>query len=247
MDLTGQTALVTGSTSGIGKAIAQNLLNRGCFVIISSEQDLPEETVLSRFENAENAAYVKCDISKKSDIETAVRHIKNNFTRLDYLVCNAGVMPKPCGIDDITDDVIDSTINVNLKGTFWTLKLFGELIQTTASNGAIVSLTSVDGLIGEPFGVIYSATKAAIISLTKSFARHYKSPLVRVNAVAPGLIDTPLTATTGEDPAATTDFSIIERMGTPQEIAETVLFLLSEQSSFTTGQIIAVDGGFTLK
>lgn len=156
-------------------------------------------------------------------------------------------MPKPCSIDDITDDVIDRTINTNLKGTFYSLKYFGKFIQQTSSTGSIVNLTSVDGLIGEPYGVIYSATKAGIISLTMSFARYFKDPLVRVNAVAPGLIDTPLTASTGEDPSWTTDVSIIQRMGSSTEIAKTISFLLSDASSFTTGQTIAVDGGFTLK
>jgi NAD(P)-dependent dehydrogenase (short-subunit alcohol dehydrogenase family) len=102
-------------------------------------------------------------------------------------------------------------------------------------------------LIGEPYAVIYSATKAGIISLTKSFARYFKNPLVRVNAVAPGLIDTPLSLSTGEDPVNTTSLSIIERMGTSEEIANAVIYLLSDEASFITGQILAVDGGFTLK
>lgn len=101
-------------------------------------------------------------------------------------------------------------------------------------------------IIGEPYNAIYSATKAGIISLTKSFARYFGEN-IRVNAVAPGLIDTPLTESTGEDPAATTDFSIIQRMGTAEEIANASSFLLSDEASYITGQILAVDGGFTLK
>ncbi len=123
----------------------------------------------------------------------------------------------------------------------------GKLVQETASDGAIVAMTSVDGLIGEPYGVIYSTTKAGIVSLTKSFARYFKQPLVRVNAIAPGLIDTPLTASSGEDPADTTGLSVIPRIGKPEEIAQAVSFLLSPEASYITGQILAVDGGFTLK
>ncbi len=239
-------ALVTGSTSGIGKAIAQELLNKGVKVIISSNLD-ESEINLTDFHNSQNATYFKFDISKKDEIENVYSKIKNEFGKLDFLVANAGIMPRPCGIDDITEEVMDKTINVNLKGTFWTLKILGKLIQETSSAGTIVTLTSVDGLIGEPYGVIYSATKAGIISLTKSFSRYFKDPLVRVNAIAPGLIDTPLTATTGEDPANTTDLSVIQRMGKSEEIAKSVSFLLSSDASFITGQVIAVDGGFTLK
>jgi NAD(P)-dependent dehydrogenase (short-subunit alcohol dehydrogenase family) len=245
--MTQKIALVTGSTSGIGKETAQLLLNKGMKVIISSEKDLDKNYVKETFDHAENAEYFKLDISNKNDLEAVATYIKNKHHKLDYLVANAGIMPKPCGIDDITDDVIDKTINTNLKGTFWTLKILGNLIKDTSDSGAIVCLTSVDGLIGEPYGVIYSTTKAGIISLTKSFSRYFKEPLVRVNAIAPGLIDTPLTASSGEDPAWTTDFSVIQRMGTPKEIASGVAFLLSDDAAFITGQIIAIDGGFTLK
>lgn len=247
MELKDKVAFVTGSTSGIGKAIAQKLLNLGCSVIISSEKDIPEQDVLKDFENSSNASYLKCDITSKIDIDNAKEVIKSRFGKLDYLVCNAGIMPRPCNIEDITDEVIEKTLNVNLKGTFWTLKIFGNLIKETSNCGSIVNMTSVDGLIGEPYGVIYSATKAGIISLTKSFARYFKNPLVRVNAVAPGLIDTPLTASTGENPSLTTELSVIPRMGKPEEIADTVIYLLSSEASFITGQTLAVDGGFTLK
>lgn len=110
----------------------------------------------------------------------------------------------------------------------------------------ILGQLSVDGIIGEPFAVIYSATKAGIISLTKSFARYFNGN-IRVNAVAPGLIDTPLTESLGNDPSWTTDYSIIKRVGRPNEIADAVEFLLSDKSTFITGQILVVDGGFTLK
>lgn len=247
MNIKDKVALVTGSTSGIGKSVAQKLLDLGYKVIISSEKELVESEALKDFENNQNAKYMRCDISRKSDIESVKDSIKSHFGRLDLLVCNAGIMPRPCGIDDITEEVMERTLGVNLKGTFWSLKILGNLIKETSTQGAIVNMTSVDGLIGEPYGVIYSTTKAGIISLTKSFARYFKEPLVRVNAIAPGLIDTPLSASTGEDPSWTTDLSIIQRMGKPEEIADAVVYLLSEEASFITGQILAVDGGFTLK
>jgi len=237
--------LVTGSTSGIGKETAIQLLKKGHKVIISSEKE-KQNIDFSEFQEFDYE-YVKINISDKDQVINGATEVINKFGRIDGLVNNAGVMPTPCGIDDISDYVIDQTINTNLKGTFYCLKYLGKAIQESANKGAIVNLTSVDGIIGEPYGVIYSATKAGIISLTKSFARYYNDPLVRVNAVAPGLIDTPLTSSTGEDPFETTEASVIKRMGSPLEIANVIVFLLSNKASFITGRVWAVDGGFLLK
>lgn len=240
-------ALITGSTSGIGKAIAKQLAEMGIIVIVNGSKSVKEGFIEKEFGGKSNVIFRQADIAKKEDLHALRKWIEEKYNKLDYLVTNAGVMPLPCGIDDITDENIDKTINVNLKGTFWTLKILGGLVSKTSKSGSIVAMTSVDGLIGEPYGVIYSTTKAGIISLTKSFARKFKDPLVRVNAVAPGLIDTPLSASTGEDPSWTTDVSIIKRIGKPDEVANMVVFLLSDKASYITGQIIAVDGGFTLK
>lgn len=228
--------LVTGAKKGIGLAVSQKLLECGYEVIMADIEDINNDKVSS----------FKANISKEKDLLNLKDFIVKKYGKLDCLVCNAGIIPMPCGIDDITDENIDKTIDVNLKGTFKCLKIFGKLIKETSASGSIVNLTSVDGIIGEPFAVIYSATKAGIISLTKSFARTL-GECVRVNAVAPGLIDTPLTKSLGNDPSWTTDFSIIKRVGTPEEIANAVEFLLSDKASFITGHILTVDGGFTLK
>lgn len=228
--------LVTGAKKGIGLAVSQKLLECGYDVIVADIEDINNDKVLS----------FKADISKEKDLLKLKDFIVKKYGKLDCLVCNAGIIPMPCGIDDVTDENIDRTIDVNLKGTFKCLKIFGKLIKETSESGSIVNLTSVDGIIGEPFAVIYSATKAGIISLTKSFARSL-GECVRVNVVAPGLIDTPLTKSLGNDPSWTTDFSIIKRVGEPEEIANAVEFLLSDKASFITGHILTVDGGFTLK
>lgn len=241
----GEICLVTGSTSGIGLAIAKKL-SKSNMVIINDYKELDNNFIKNNFDKPENVRFYKCDISKKDDILSLKSYILKEFGKLDYLICNAGILPVPCSIDNITDENIDRTIDVNLKGTFRCLNILGNVIRETSKKGSIVAITSIDGLIGEPYGVIYSATKAGIISLTKSFARYFGGD-IRVNAVAPGLIDTPLTDSTGEDPSWTTDYSIIKRIGKPEEIANSVEFLLSNKSSYITGQILAVDGGFTLK
>lgn len=239
-------ALITGGTSGIGLSVAKELLKRKVFVIISSEKKSCPDDIKHKL-GSKGYEYYKCDISKSSDITKLKKHIQKKHGRLDYLHANAGIIPKPCGISDITERSIEKVLQTNLAGTFWTMRIIGELIRSTSTKGSIVATTSVDGVIGEPYAVMYSASKAGIISLTKSFAREYKDPLVRVNAVAPGLIDTPLTTSSGEDPSWTTDISIIKRMGKAEEVANTVSFLLSTESSFTTGQVLVVDGGFILK
>ena len=241
----GKICLVTGSTSGIGLATAKKL-SKDNIVIINDYKDIDEGFIQDNFDNKENVYFCKADISKKEDILAIREFIVSNFGKLDYLVCCAGIMPLPCGIDDITDENVDRTIDVNLKGTFRCLNILGNLIKETSGSGSIVTITSVDGLIGEPYGVIYSTTKAGIISLTKSFARYFKGN-IRVNAIAPGLIDTPLTDSTGEDPSWTTDVSIIKRIGKPTEIADAIIFFLSDSATYITGQVLAVDGGFTLK
>lgn len=230
--------LVTGAKKGIGLAVSRKLLNAGYNVIMADCEDIT-------FENDKVSVFTG-DITKEKEMFELKDFIVKTYGRLDCLVCNAGIIPTPCGIDDITDENIDKTIDVNLKGTFRCLRIFGNLIKETSKQGSIVNLTSVDGIIGEPFAVIYSATKAGIISLTKSFARKLGDK-VRVNAVAPGLIDTPLTESLGNDPSWTTDFSIIKRVEKPNEIADAVEFLLSDKSTFITGQVLIVDGGFSLK
>ena len=229
--------LVTGAKKGIGLAVSQKLVNSGYQVVM-----LDQDEIISN----NNITTIKADITKEKDLLKVKEFILKTYGRLDCLVCNAGIIPAPCGIDDITDENIDKTIDVNLKGTFRCLRIFGNVVKETSKNGSIVNLTSVDGIIGEPFAVIYSATKAGIISLTKSFARKLGDK-VRVNAVAPGLVDTPLTESLGNDPSWTTDFSIIKRVGKPSEIADAVEFLLSEKATFITGHILTVDGGFSLK
>lgn len=237
-------SLVTGSTQGIGLALAKKLSEKD-IVIINDNKGIEKDFIKKNFKSKQ-VYYFKADISKTEDLESLKNFIVKKFGRLDKIAVHAGIIPMPSNIDEITEENIHKTINVNLIGTFYTMKILGNLIKETSKTGSIVATTSVDGIIGEPYNAIYSATKAGIISLTKAFARYFGEN-IRVNAVAPGLIDTPLTTSTGENPNDTIDFSIIKRMGTDEEVANSIYFLLSEESSFITGHTLVVDGGFILK
>ncbi len=242
-------ALITGSTSEIGLATAQRLHREGMTVVVNSN-DPEHERVVAEFDDPSRVQFYVADVRDETALVAMRDHIESNLGRLDYLVANAGVHTMPSGNDQISQvhsTCTDTVIDINLKGTISTLRIFGPLIQKTSQAGAIVTLSSVDGLIGEPYDVIYSATKAGVVSFTQSFARLLRDPLVRVNAVAPGLVDTPLTTAIDVDPTETTDVSVIQRMGTADEIASAIAFLLSEDASYVTGQVLVVDGGFTLK
>ena len=153
--------LVTGSTQGIGLATAHRLYSLGASVVLNSPSD--EDTfILEQFEDKNRVRFFAADISDEVALHNLKDFIFSEFGKLDCLVANAGVLPTPAGIDDISDENISRTIDVNLKGTFKSLKIFGRLIQETSQTGSIVNITSVDGIIGEPYGVIYSATKAGI-------------------------------------------------------------------------------------
>lgn len=229
--------LITGASSGIGLALVKKALNKGHRVIGLSDSEFSLEDSDYRHEIV--------DQSNMQQVINFSNKLKDEGVTIDSLVLNAGVVPRPCGIDDITEETVNKVIDTNLKGTFYHLKHTGQLVRP--GTGSICLTASVDGVIGEPYGVIYSATKAGIISLMMSFARYYGKKGIRVNSVSPGLIDTPMTAGSGELASATTDFSIIQRMGKPEEIANGIYFLLSDKSSFITGQNVIIDGGFVLK
>ncbi len=242
------TALITGSSRGIGAAIALRLAKDGFDIALN---DLNE----GMFENNDIAEKirefgVKCeiflaDVSDYSQCEEMVGSVKEKFGGLDVLVNNAGIT-KDGLMARMSEEQYDKVIAVNQKSVFNMMKLAGKIMMKQRS-GRIINMASVAGLYGNPGQINYSASKAAVIGMTKTVAKELGSRGVGVNAVAPGFIKTPMTdKLTEEQKNAVLNLIAMKRSGLPEEIAGVVSFLASEDSSYVTGQVIEISGGLSM-
>jgi NAD(P)-dependent dehydrogenase (short-subunit alcohol dehydrogenase family) len=239
-------AIVTGGSYGIGRATAIAFANRGAKVVIADWIE-NKEPVKEITDKGGSATFVRCDVSKSADVTNLLEQTIKAYGRLDFAVNNAGVEGANAITHDCTEENWDKTIGINLKGVWlcmkheipWMLK---------AGKGAIVNTASVAGLIGFAGLPAYVASKHAVVGLTKSTALEYAKQGIRVNAVCPGVIKTPMVdRTTGNDKAVEkiyTDMEPVGRMGQPEEVAEAIVWLCSDASSFVTGHALAVDGGW---
>ncbi len=241
-------ALITGSSRGIGAAIALRLAEDGFDIALN---DLNE----SMFENNDivekiKEKGVKCecfcaDVSNYAQCEEMVNAVKENLGGFDVLVNNAGIT-KDGLMARMSEEQYDMVISVNQKSVFNMMKLAGKIMMKQRS-GKIVNLASVAGLYGNPGQVNYSASKAAIIGMTKTIAKELGSRNINVNAVAPGFIKTPMTdKLTEEQQNAMLQMIAMKRYGLPEEIAGVVSFLVSEDASYVTGQVIEISGGLSM-
>ncbi|MFM8389559.1 MAG: SDR family NAD(P)-dependent oxidoreductase [Actinomycetota bacterium] len=241
-EFTGKVAIVTGSSSGIGEAIARRLGEAGATVVVNSASSVEAGTAVAK-SIGNGAVYMKSDISKKDDCARLIDETVTKFGRLDILVNNAGwTTPIPHhDLDALTDEIFMKTFEVNVYGTWWLSKLAVPHLKK-ADDGNIVNITSIAGVRQLGSSMAYSMTKAALNQMTKLMAKSCWP--VRVNAVAPGLIATPWTSDWGPQHEAVKSIAPLKRSGTPEDCAEATMGLL--RSRYATGQIFVVDGGLTL-
>ena len=242
IDLKGRTALVTGSTRGIGRAIAESLAGAGAAVAVVGRDRAKAEEAASSIANAKGFA---CDVSDPASVVALVEEVEKAFGAVDILVNNAGITRDNL-LMRLRDDDWDAVLDANLRGAFVAMRAATRGMMKRRW-GRIINIASVVGIIGNKGQANYAASKAGLIGLTKSVARELASRNILANVVAPGFIETDMTAAMTADARETLSKQIpLERLGTPKDIAGVVTFLASEHSAYITGQVFVVDGGMVM-
>lgn len=239
--------LITGGSRGIGKSIALKYAENGYNVVINyvSSKTNVKELEKEFNEKGIESLILKADVSKEDEVENLVKSTIDKFGRIDVLVNNAGIT-RDSLLMRMKEEDFDRVIEINLKGTFLVTKAVTPYMMKKR-NGNIINLASVVGVTGNAGQCNYSASKAGIIGFTKSVAKELASRNIRVNAVAPGFIDTDMTSVLSDDVKSNINAQIpMKRMGTTREIANVVYFLGCEESSYITGQVINIDGGMVM-
>lgn len=249
LDYGGKVVLITGAATGIGRAVALAFAGQGAKVAIGDRNSKAAETVRLIEDQGGEAAFIETDVSNATDVEEMVRRTVETFGGLHVAFNNAGVLPPLRPLADHEEEVFDLAIAVDLKGVFLSMK-YEILHMMEHGGGAIVNTSSIAGTNG--FGGLgaYVAAKHGVIGLTKAAAIDYAGYGIRVNALAPGLVETPMTAGLLGDPALRDSFlagPLVGRAAQPEEMVGIVLYLCSPLASFATGQTFVVDGGQTAR
>jgi NAD(P)-dependent dehydrogenase (short-subunit alcohol dehydrogenase family) len=247
--MTGKVALVTGASSGIGRATAQRLASAGARVALAARRCEEGQHTAEMIEaSGGEAIFIRCDIADARDVERLVQTCVDAYGRLDVAFNNAGIEGRMVPLADYEEADWDAVMDINLKGTWLCLK---HEIRHMAGNGggAIVNTASIGAHVGFPGMGHYTAAKHGVIGLTKTAAIEYAAAGIRVNAISPGLIDTPMADRFTGGPDTDKEHFVLSltprgRRGTPAEVAEAVLWLCSDASSNVTGTTVSVDGGF---
>lgn len=247
-DLKGKVAVVNGASRGIGEAIARGLAACGAQLILTSRSaESVQEVANSIMGGGGKAVAMSCHAGKLDDIEALFKYVSSEFGRLDILVNNAATNPFFGPATGLSPEAFDKTVQVNLKGPyFFSSAAIPLMVQS--GGGSIVNVASIAALIPLPGQAVYSMTKAGLISLTRSFAKEYGQQGIRVNAILPGVVKTRFAEALTEDPKVQKWISRlpVPRAGQPEDMVAGVLYLVSEQASYTTGTTLVMDGGATL-
>jgi 3-oxoacyl-[acyl-carrier protein] reductase len=243
IDLSGKNVLVTGSTRGIGRAIAETLAKAGARVAVVG-RDL-QKAQEAAAEVGNGSIGFACDVTDTAAIAKLVADVETAFGSIDILVNNAGITRDNL-VMRLKDEDWDAVINANLRGAFAAIRAVSRGMMKRRS-GRIINISSIIGMIGNKGQANYAASKAGLIALTKSVAKELGSRNILVNAVAPGFIETEMTAAmTPEAREGLGKQIALERLGNPQDVAAAVAFLASDLSSYITGQVLVVDGGMVM-
>ncbi|MBF4711579.1 elongation factor P 5-aminopentanone reductase [Clostridioides difficile] len=242
-----KTVLITGGARGIGKAMSKAFAKEGYNVLVNFNKSENEAKELYTILNEKNFSVklFKANISNREDVEDMVDYCIKEFGGLDVLVNNAGVSQDKL-FTDITDEDWDNMMNINLKGSFYCSQVALKYM-ISEKKGNIISISSIWGISGASCEVHYSITKAGIIGMTKALAKEVGPSNIRVNSIAPGVINTDmLSGYNEEDIDALVEETPLMRLGTPEDIANCAIFLASDKSNFITGQVISPNGGFVI-
>lgn len=242
----GQVALVTGASGGIGRATALGFAASGASVVVADVDDAGgEETRAMIAAAGGKAVYQRCNVADPAEVKAMVSRAVTEFGRLDFAHNNAGVAS--IGVDEYDDPVWDRSIGINLSGVMYCMREEAA-VMLPQGKGAIVNTASIMGVVGNGMQPAYTATKHGVVGLTRHGALRWATAGIRVNAVCPGVIETPMTAPIANDPnlrPVLEKMTPMGRMGRAEEIAGAVLWLCSDQASFVTGHPLVIDGGAT--
>ncbi|WP_417565219.1 SDR family NAD(P)-dependent oxidoreductase [Marinobacter sp.] len=248
-DMTGKVAVITGSTKGIGRAIAEEMARLGAKVVISSRKAEACEQVANELKaQGYEAIAIPCHVGRKEDLQNLVDKTNEAWGAIDVLVCNAATNPVYGTTAEMTDDAWDKIMDTNVKGTFWlTNMVLPQMAEK--GEGAVVLLSSIASLRGNTTIGTYGVSKAAEAALARNLAVEWGPKGIRVNSIAPGLIKTDFAKALWEDPVRVKraeDRTPLRRIGEPVDIAGLAVFLSTRASAYITGQVIVADGGETI-
>jgi dehydrogenase/reductase SDR family protein 4 len=249
IDLSGRVAIVTGGGRGIGKAITKKLAEAGAGVVIASRKMENLEATASEFSSMPGKIVpIACHVGRTADLEKLVNETESRLGPVDILVNNSATNIGQGPAINVTDEMFDKMLEINVKSALRLIRLTAPGMMQRG-RGSIINIVSVAGLRPQPGGLLYSMTKAALIMMTKSWAREFGANGVRVNAIAPGLIKTDFSEFFWKDEKVLKRIESLQpipRIGEPDEIGHAALYLASDEASFITGQVIVIDGGATI-